>query len=113
MQPILKLAGIALMLLSLYFLGQNIMFTSSIGRYWWIDISAAGAVVTLFVGVLTLIFGNRDLKVLGWGLLFLAVLLVFVSAGIVLKPTSLWDFFLAVMSMVCGWSLFRSGRLGL
>jgi hypothetical protein len=113
MQPIVKLAGIALMLLSFYFLGQNIIFTSSIGRYWWIDMSAAGAVITLFLGVLSLVFGGRDLKNLGWGLLFVAILLVFVSAGVFLKPTSLWDFFLAVMSMVCGWNLFRTGRLGL
>ncbi len=101
------------MLLSFYFLGKNIIFTSSIGRYWWIDISAAGAVITLFLGVLLLIFGNRDLKNLGWGILFMAILLVFVSAGVFLKPTSLWDFFLAVMSMVCGWNLFRTGRLEL
>jgi hypothetical protein len=113
LQTITKLAGIALMLLSLYFLGQNIMFTSSIGRYWWIDISAAGAVITLFLGVLSLIFGGRDLKSLGWILLLTAALLVFISAGVILKPTSLWDLFLAVISMVCGWSLFRFGRLSL
>lgn len=111
MQIIIKIVGIALMLLSLYFLGQNIMFTSRIGRYWWIDISAAGSAITLFLGVLSLIFGGRDLKFFGWGLLFVAVLLVFVSAGIFLKPTSLWDFFLAVVLMVSGLSLFRSGRL--
>jgi hypothetical protein len=113
LQTITKLTGIALMLLSFYFLGQNIMFTSSIGRYWWIDISAAGAVITLFLGVLSLVFGGRELKALGWLLLFIAALLIFVSAGVILKPTSLWDFFLAVASMVCGWSLFRFGRLGL
>ncbi len=89
------------------------MFVSRIGRYWWIDISAAGAVITIFLGVLTLIFGGRDLKPVGWALFGVSILLVFISAGVFLKPTSLWDFFLAITSMVCGWSLFRSGRLGL
>lgn len=113
MQLLTKLAGIGLMLLSIYFLGQNIMFTSSIGRYWWIDISAAGAVITLFLSVLSLVFGGRDIRALGWGLLLVTVVLVFASSGIILRPTSLWDFFLALVSMVCGLSLFRTGRLGL
>lgn len=111
MRLLLKLVGLALLLVGIYFLGQNIIFTTQTAPYWWRDISAAGSVLAVTSGVVALLFFNRSAGGLGWVLVGLGILLVFVSGGVVLRPTSLWTFFLAFVSLVAGLQLITTGRL--
>jgi hypothetical protein len=111
MRLLLKLVGLALLLVGIYFLGQNIIFTTQTAAYWWRDISAAGSVLAVTSGVVALLFFNRSAGGLGWVLVGLGILLVFISGGVVLKPTSLWTFFLAFVSLVAGLQLITTGKL--
>lgn len=110
MRLLLKLIGLILLLIGLYFLGQNIIFTTQVSPYWWRDISSAGSVIAVVSGAIALIF-FRGARSLGWVLVLLGVLLAFVSGGIILRPTSLWTFFLAVLSFVAGLQLITTGRI--
>ncbi|MEP0914559.1 hypothetical protein NDI45_27020 [Leptolyngbya sp. GB1-A1] len=106
-----KLLGLLLVLIGIYFLGQNIIFTTQIAFYWWRDISAAGSVLSLVSGVILLLYGGRGLKEWGWILLGLSILLVFVSGGVILRPTSLWTLFLSFVSLLAGFQLITTGRV--
>ncbi len=105
-----KLVGLGLLLLGIYFLGQNIIFTSRIANYWWQDIPAAGSVLAMLAGILTLIYG-REARSLGWLFIGVGIALVFISGKVVLQPTSLWTFFLAFFSFASGMQLITTGRL--
>lgn len=111
MRWISKLIGLALLLVGIYFLGQNIIFTTRLAAYWWRDISAAGSVVAIVAGVLMLFYGGRSIRETGWLLVGLGILLVFVSGGVILRPTSLWTFFLSLLSLTGGYQLLTAGRL--
>lgn len=106
-----KLIGLALVLIGIYFLGQNIHFTTYTSRFWWRDIPAAGSVLSLLGGILVLLFGGRGIRESGWILVGLGIVLVFLSGGVVLRPTSLWTFFVAFCSLIGGYKLLSTGRL--
>ena len=108
MQFLTKLIGLALLLVGIYFLGQNIIFTTHTAYYWWRDIPAAGSVVALLGGILILLFAGRGVRQTGWVLIGLGIVLVFLSGGVVLKPTSLWTFFLSFVSLIGGYRLINS-----
>jgi hypothetical protein len=109
-----KLLGVLLMLAGIYFLGQNIFFTTfhSGFSYGWRSIPAAGSVFTLLGGIFTLVFGRRSLHEVGWVLLGIGIVLVFVSGGVVLRPTSLWTFLLSFFLLAGGFKLTSDRRLG-
>ncbi len=44
------------------------------------------------MGSISLLFFSRQTGNLGWVLLGIGVVLVFLSGGVILKPTSLWSF---------------------
>lgn len=111
MQFLGKLLGLLLVLVCIYFLGQNIIFTSQTTFYWWRNIPAAGSVLSLVSGVLILLYGGRSTKELGWILVGLAIVLVFISAGVLLRPTSLWTLFLSFMFLIAGFQLVTTGRV--
>ena len=111
MRLLIKLIGFALLIVGIYFLGQNIVFTSRISPYWWRDISAAGSVLALTSGVISLVFFRRATGSLGWALVGLGILLVFVSGSVILMPTRLWYFFLAFASLTAGLKLITTGRI--
>ncbi len=111
MRLLIKLVGLALLLVGIYFLGQNIVFTSRISPYWWRDISAAGSVLALTAGVISLLFFRSATGSLGWVLVGLGIVLVFVNGNVILKPTSLWYFFLAFASLTAGLKLITTGRI--
>lgn len=106
-----KLLGLLLVLVGIYFLGQNIIFTSHTAFYWWRNIPAAGSVLALVGGVITLLYGGRGMRELGWILIGLAILLVLVSGGVILRPTSLWILFLSFVSLISGFQLITTGRV--
>lgn len=111
MRLLTKLIGLALLLVGVYFLGQNIVFTTKVSPYWWRDISATASVLALTAGIISLLFFQRTLGSLGWVLVGLGILLVFVSGSVILLPTSLWYFFLAFVSLAAGLKLITTGRL--
>lgn len=53
--------GIALMLASVYFLGQNIQFSTHYYYNWWQKLPAAGSVIALMLGVGSLTFWRQSL----------------------------------------------------
>lgn len=105
-----KLIGLALVLAGIYFLGQNIIFTTKISSYWWRDISAGGSVIAILAGIMSLIFLNRETGVMGWFLIGLGIALVFVSGNVILKPTSLWYLLVSFCSLAFGLQIIRGGR---
>jgi hypothetical protein len=115
MRVLKKLLGVALMLAGIYFLGKNIVFTTSFfAGYWLRNTPAIGSVFSLSIGTCLLVFASLErYKTLGWLMIGLGVLLAFLSSRIVLQPTSLWTFAIALFSFVCGYSLVRFGRINI
>ncbi|WP_322745586.1 hypothetical protein [Plectonema radiosum] len=92
-------------------MGQNIIFTSSYYRYFYQTLPAVGSVLAIISGVLTLVFFRRETGNLGWILLIIGIVLVFLSGGVFLKPTSLWNFFVSFGSIAVGYKLLNEGRI--
>lgn len=111
MQLLSKLIGLILLIVGVYFVGQNIIFTTQVSRYWWSDLSAAGSVLAITSGIISLLFFRRLMGDLGWGLVVLGILLVFVSGKVVLLPTSLWYFFLSFVCLIAGFKMISTGRI--
>lgn len=106
-----KLLGILLLVVGIYFLGQNIIFTTRYSPYFWRDIPAAASALAIMGGIISLLFFQRTFGSLGWILLIFGVVSVFLSGGVVLKPTSLWTFFVAFAALAGGLQLITQGRL--
>jgi hypothetical protein len=106
-----KIFGLALMLLGLYFLGRNIWFTSFGAGYWRWSVAATGSVLSLMAGIGLVVCAGRRSRNLGWLLVSLGVVLVFLSGGIVLQPTSLWTFCVGFAAFVSGYRLMTVGRV--
>jgi hypothetical protein len=106
-----RLLGIALLIIGIYFLGQNIIFTTHYSPYFWRDIPAAASVLAIMGGVISLLFFSRETGNLGWILLGVGAVLVFLSGGVILRPTSLWSFFVAFATLAAGFQLITQGRI--
>ncbi len=111
MKTLMQLLGVGLMIYGIYFLGQNIFFTTRVGYYWYSGIAATGSAVSMLLGMMTLAFAGHELKTIGWFLIGLGVALIFISGRIVLAPTSLWDFFLGFICIIGGYKMFTLKRL--
>jgi hypothetical protein len=57
MRFLFKLLGLILLLAGVYFLGQNIYFSTNVYPYWWRGIAADGSILFLTSGILML-FGD-------------------------------------------------------
>ncbi len=106
-----QLFGLLLLLAGMYFLGQNIMFSTYYSPYFWRNLPALGSVLAIIGGVTSLLFFRRQTGSLGWFLLIVGVVLVFLSGGVMLKPTTLWNFMIAFAALVSGFKLLTEGRL--
>jgi len=80
------------MLLSVYYLGQNITFITQSSPFWWSGIAANFSVFCLTGGVIGFFFLPKDAKFIGWILIILGIVFVFISSRAILQPTSLWQF---------------------
>ncbi|MCA1994870.1 MAG: hypothetical protein LDL41_22905 [Coleofasciculus sp. S288] len=106
-----KLIGLGLLIAGIYFLGQNIIFTTQYSPYFWRDVPAATSVLAIMGGVISIIFFREAVGNFGWILLIFGIVLVFLSGGVVLRPTSLWTFFLAFVALIGGFQLLVQGRV--
>jgi hypothetical protein len=106
-----QLLGLLLLLTGMYFLGQNIMLSTYYSPYFWRSLPAQGSVLAIMGGVISLLVFPRQTGKFGWVLLILGVVLVFLSGGIFLKPTSLWNFMIAFTALIAGFKLLTEGRL--
>lgn len=107
----IKLIGLILLVAGVYYLGQNVVFASSFYRYFWRSIPAAASVLCLMGGVITLIYFYRQAASLGWTLLITGIVLVFLSGGVFLRPTTLWQFVVSFGALTVGFKLMTEGRV--
>ena len=113
MRLLLRLLGLGLLLLGIYFLGKNIYFTNNVFPYWWRGVAADVSVLFLTVGVLMFfVLPVRDKSLAGIAIA-IGIVAVFISSKAILQPTSLWQFVLSLTSFVGGYRLFTTGRLDL
>jgi len=112
MKFIFQLLGIALMLLGVYLLGRNIVFTTSVSPYFWRGIAADISVLALTAGVIGLFMLPKTEKYLSWILIGFGVVFVVYSSRAVLNPTSLWQFLVSIFSMVGGFKLLTDRQFG-
>lgn len=106
------LVGIALVLVGVYFLGQNIIFTTQTTGYWWRPISAAGTVFALMAGIISLTWFGRSGQTTGWIFIGVGIVLAIASGGIEIRPTSLWQFFVAMLAFTGGFRLMQGRGTG-
>jgi hypothetical protein len=108
---IIKFLGLILLLVGIYFFGQNIIFVSHYYTYFYREIPATASVLAIMAGLFTLIFFRRETGKFGWILLGIGIVLVFLSGGVILKPTSLWNFLMALTASLAGYKLLNEGRI--
>lgn len=104
-------AGLALILLGIYFLGKNIFFTTNVSPYWWRGIAADSSVLAITAGVVGLFALPNESKFLGWVGIIIGIVLVFMASRAVLAPTTLWQFLVSMLAMVGGYQLLTTGRI--
>lgn len=109
MRALYFIIGLALMLVGIYFLGKNVIFTTS-AYPWWRGIAADLSVISLSVGMFMLIFLPGDAKLFGWFVVGFGVVCVFASSRAILNPTSLWQFFLSLGAMSYGYKMMTTRR---
>jgi hypothetical protein len=100
-----KLLGFGLILLGIYWLGKDITLTTQ-AAYGWQMIPAAGSVVLMLAG-LWVVF-NAKAGNLGWILIGCAIALIFMSGGVMIRPTSLWNFLLGFGALFGGGKLIQA-----
>ncbi|MEH2145527.1 hypothetical protein [Nostoc sp.] len=108
---LIKLIGLILLFIGLYFFGQNIIFVSSYYSYFYGILPATASVLATMTGVFALVFFRRETGNLGWIFLGIGIVLVFLSGGVILKPTSLWNFIIAFTALATGYKLLNQGRI--
>ncbi len=106
-----SILGMALMIASCYFLGQNIIFTSHYYSVWWQQTPATLAVLSLLLGVASLTLWRQTMGNIGWGLIAVGIILVFFSGGVILQPTSMWTLLCSMFAFACGYQLLTRGRI--
>jgi uncharacterized membrane protein HdeD (DUF308 family) len=111
MRLLVQLIGLALMLLGIYFLGRNIFFTTNVSPYWWRGVAADASIFLLCGGICLLVFMPLGImKQLGWVFVAGGIVCIFISSRAILNPTSLWQFFVSMISITFGYRLLATGR---
>ena len=103
--------GLALIVASIYFLGQNIVFTTHYYYDWWHKTTATVSVLALLAGVSSLTVWRREMGSVGWILIGVGIVSVFLSGGVILQPTSLWTFFVSMLAFFSGYQILTSGKI--
>jgi hypothetical protein len=101
-----KLLGFALIVIGIYWLGKNIILTTQSTSYGWQTLPAAGSVLLMLAGLWTLF--NAKAGNLGWILIGCAIALIFMSGGVMIRPTSLWTFLVGFSALFGGFKLIQA-----
>ena len=70
-----------------------------------------GSVLAIMGGVIFLMFLRRETGTFGAFMLGLGIVLVFMSGGVILRQTSLWNFFVGFVALAGGYKLLNEGRI--
>ncbi|WP_295615594.1 hypothetical protein [Chamaesiphon sp. GL140_3_metabinner_50] len=105
-----SILGLALIIFSIYFLGKGIDFSST-AYIGWQKTSATASVLAMLAGISSLTFWRRELGNFGWIFIAIGIILVFMSGSVMLKPTSLWNFFVGMTAFASGYQLLTRGRI--
>ncbi len=105
-----RLIGLAIFFFGFWFLGQNIIFTSQISFFTFRGIAAGGSVILLVAGISTYLFGSGNNRNAGLLMLFLSIVLIFMSGVVIITPTSLAEVFVGLVAMIFGGRMITSGR---
>ncbi|MDZ8023563.1 MAG: hypothetical protein RMY36_000960 [Nostoc sp. SerVER01] len=106
----IKLIGLILLFTGLYFFTQNIIFVSSYYSFSR-SLPATASVLAMMAGAFTLVFFHTEASKLGWILLGIGIILVFLSGGVIFRSTSLWNLLVAFTALTVGYKLFNQGRI--
>ena len=106
-----RLLGLGFLLLGIYFLGQNIVFTNNLSPYWWRGVAADASILFLTSGVLMFFVLPRRNKDYAFIAIAIGIIAIFFSSRAILQPTSLWQFVVSLASLTGGYQLFTTGRL--
>jgi len=102
------------MALGVYLLGQNIIFSTGYLSGWWRDGSAAFAVIAMAAGVLTTLYAtDRQVKRAGLVIIAMAIVAIFATGGVFLRPTTLVQFLVGICALASGYQLFTTGEVSL
>ncbi len=113
MRLLARLMGLGLLVLGIYFLGQNIYFSNNVYPYWWRGVAADISILFLTAGVMLFFILPRENKSLAGWAIAIGIVAVFISSKAVLYPTSLWQFVISLASFVGGYQLFTTGRFNI
>lgn len=100
-----KLIGLGLILVGIYWLGENVIFTT--GYYWWHRVSATGSVLLLLAGLWVLFEAKGSDRKIAWILIGGAIALTFMRGGVMIRPTSLWHFLVGFSAIFGGFKLLK------
>jgi hypothetical protein len=103
--------GWALIIASIYFLGQNIVFTTYSYYSLWHKTTATVSVLALLAGVSSLTVWRREMGSFGWIFIGVGIVSIFLSGGVILQPTSLWTFLVSMFAFFSGYQLLTSGKI--
>lgn len=103
--------GLISMVLGLYVLWQNLFSTTNISPYWWQGFAADCSILLITLGIFKLILlPTKRLGYLGWLLVLAGFVFAWISDFAILKPTTLTEFFAALVALLVGYRLFAISR---
>ncbi|TVP60302.1 MAG: hypothetical protein EA343_17770 [Nodularia sp. (in: Bacteria)] len=108
---LIKLIGISLLFVGIYFFAQNIIFVTNYHRFYYRRIPSTISVVAIMSGIFSLLFFRRETGNLGWFFLAIGLVLVFLSGGVIFRSTSLWNLLVALGALTSGYQLLNTGKL--
>ncbi|MBW4555008.1 MAG: hypothetical protein KME59_03545 [Trichormus sp. ATA11-4-KO1] len=106
-----KLIGLILLFIGIYFFTQNIIFVSGYYSLFYRRLPATVSVLAIMAGVFTLLFFRKETSNLGWILLAIGIVLVFLSGGVIFRSTSLWNLLVAFAALISGYKLLNEGKI--
>jgi hypothetical protein len=105
-----KIAGVILIILGIYFLIQNIMLAKNITDN-TAYIAAVASTFTIMLAITCLLFFTNQVGSFGLTLLTTGAIMVFLSDGFLLQPSTMYNFFVAFVAFVTGFQLIRPSKI--
>ena len=111
---LIRLLGILLFMLGIYLFVRDISLVGQCQSYFcseWQNLTASGSAIACMGGVLSVFVFQQRTTTLGWLLLGLGVLLVYLSGGMLLKPIAMLTFIASFAAMAYGHQLMKRRRI--